>query len=223
MKIRALVRALSLIVVAILAGTLVQGGAEPVQSAPAANSQCVAPTPPIFNPNPFAAQIDVKPGNAKNNINIEKEGVVSIAICSDDADGKPPQAPGEFNAPNQVIVICNNPAIPPFPQPSSNSCRNLNVPATPAAGLLPGTPTAGRNGFEFSLHSCHGERDINGDGAKDLVCHFYVNRMNLGPTSTLPASTTITVRGCCKTPEFEGTNAINCEADCPPSFPPTDY
>lgn len=208
-------RVFSLVVVGILTVALGQWGAGSAQSAPAprANSQCLVPTPQEFLNTTGFVQIDVKPGNPQNRINPTSEGVVEIAICSEDPDGTGPLGV-TFNALTQVVVICSK---PPSGFLSSPSCRDRNVPPTPDPGLLPSTPSAGATGFEFSLHSCNEERDINGDGAKDLVCHFFTNRMNLTPTSTK-----ITLSGCCKTPEFEGANAINCAEDCPPSEPPPD-
>lgn len=179
-----------------------------------ANSQCLVPTPVIFVGNPFAVQIDVKPGNPRNRLNEDSGGVVDIAICSDDPDGTGPLPP-TFFAPGQVVVICSR---PPAAFPSAQSCQDRNVPLEPIPpGLLPSTPTAGRTGFEFSLHSCNVERDINGDNVDDLVCKFYVDRMMLTQFDMV-----VHLRGCCKTPEFDGANAINCETDCPPSFPPID-
>lgn len=204
-------RLFSIVLVGILALTLVQGGAVSAQApVPRANSQCLVPTPGVFVTTFGAVQIDVKPGNPRNQVNPGSEGVIEIAICSEDPDGTGPLAP-TWLAPEKVVVKCT---APPNPFPSSPSCRDRNLPVP--AGLVPSTPTAGATGFEHSLHSCNIERDINGDGAKDLVCHFFTGRMNLN------SSPTITVRGCCETPEFEGTNAINCEADCAPSFPPLD-
>lgn len=204
-------RMFSLVVAGILALALVQGGAVSVQSAPVprANSQCLVPTPPAFVGNPLAVQIDVKPGNPRNPVNVLSEGVVEIAICSEPATNGTPA----FNAPAQVVVICS----PSGSFASSPSCRNRNDSPLPTGFTFvpPSTPRAGATGLEFSLHSCNIERDINGDGATDLVCHFFTNRMNLTPTST-----TITLRGCCKTPEFDGTNQINCVVACPPSVPP---
>jgi len=54
-----------------------------------------------------------------------------------------------------------------------------------ASRVVPTSPTFGRTGDETSLYKCSGLQDVNGDSRLDLVCHFFVRKMEFLSTDTL--------------------------------------
>ena len=55
--------------------------------------------------------------------------------------------------------------------------------------------TFGRTGYELSLDACRQRRDINGDGLRDLVCHFSAPSANFQPGDTTAVLRGATVDG----------------------------
>ncbi|MGH2397663.1 MAG: hypothetical protein ACRDFW_11900 [bacterium] len=197
-------RVIHLAVVVVVGAAFWGLGAGSVETAPA-NSSCLVPVPPAFGTaDPFneSVQIDIKPGNRLNNVNPKSNGVIDVAICSETGPG-----PTGFFAPEDVIVKCG-------PQ-SSPSCRNF-IPTGKAAefaAIVAPTPRFGVTGFQPSLESCNGDRDVNGDGLRDLVCKF--KKPLTGVTAT---TTALYLTG--HDQDFGGGDWINCSPDGCPSTPP---
>ena len=110
----------------------------------------------------FTVAIDIKPGDAKNAVNLQSNAAVPVAILSAPAQGTPTANTAAFDA------TTVNPAT---------------VTLAGAAPVAPGSNGNGRgqgNGGIASAVPLAQAVDVNGDGRLDLLLHFRASDMQLG-------------------------------------------